>query len=134
AALRDEIRILAQDGFLSAKLDEWSPFSAEGTRSVWAEQEAVKRGNIYRVSLILIAFLASGLAWLAWRARQLRLKAEAADAGKREAQRRFAAFMDTSPAIAFMKDAAGKLLYVNRALAQLMGKSQDECLGMTDTE
>jgi diguanylate cyclase (GGDEF)-like protein/PAS domain S-box-containing protein len=134
AALRDEIRKLAQDGFLSSKLDQWSPVSAEGMRSVWAEEEAVRRGNIYRASLMVILLLASGLGWLAWRARHLRLKAESADAGKREAQRRFSAFMETSPAVAFMKDSRGKMLYVNRALSQLIGKTQEQCIGLDDYE
>lgn len=44
-ALRDEISHLTADGFLGRKLDEWSPFSAEGTRSIWAEQEAKNRAG-----------------------------------------------------------------------------------------
>lgn len=133
-ALRDEIHKLATDGFLSAKLDEWSPFSAEGTRSVWAEEQANLRSNIYRICLIVIVLLASGLAWLAWRAWQLKEMAELADAGKREAQRRFTAFMDNSPAIAFMKDMSGKMLYVNPALSQLIGKNREDCIGKDDFE
>lgn len=131
-SLREEIRTLTTDGFLSSKLDEWSPFSAEGTRSVWAEEEANKRSSIYRLGFILILLLASGLAWLAWRGWQLKLVAETADAGRREAQRRFAAFMDTSPVMAYMKNAQGKMLYVNRALSGLMGKSPEECIGKDD--
>jgi diguanylate cyclase (GGDEF)-like protein/PAS domain S-box-containing protein len=132
AALRAEIGNLTRDGFLSRKLDEWSPFSAQGTRSVWAEEEANKRSNNYRLTLILIIVLASGLAWLALRAWQLKLTAELADAGRREAQRRFAAFMDNSPAMSFMKDEQGRMLYINRALSQLINLSPEECLGRDD--
>src|SRR5205823_920036 len=96
------------------------------------EEEAVRRGNIYRASLMVILLLASGLGWLAWRAWHLRLKAELADAGMREAQRRFSAFMETSPAIAFMKDSKGRMLYANRALSQLIGKTPEECIGLDD--
>jgi diguanylate cyclase (GGDEF)-like protein/PAS domain S-box-containing protein len=134
AILRDEIRNLTTDGFLSSKLDEWSPFSAEGTRSEWAEEEANKRSNIYRFLLILIVALALGLAWLAWRTWRLRQAAETADVGRREAQRRFTAFMDNSPAIAFMKDSQGKMLYVSRALSRLMKMTPEECIGKDDFE
>jgi diguanylate cyclase (GGDEF)-like protein/PAS domain S-box-containing protein len=131
-ALRAEIANLTSDGFLSSKLDEWSPFSAPGTRSVWAEEDANKRSSIYRFSLILIIVLASGLAWLALHAWQLKLTAELADAGRREAQRRFAAFMDNSPAMSFMKDAQGRMLYINRALSQLLNMPPEQCLGKDD--
>ena len=131
-ALRDGISELTTNGFLSAKLDEWSPFSAEGTRSIWAEEEANKRSTIYRYSLILIGFLASGLAWLTWRAWRLKQKAETAEGGLREAQRRFTAFMDNSPSLAFMKDAEGRLLYVNRAWLQMMKREPESVLGKDD--
>jgi diguanylate cyclase (GGDEF)-like protein/PAS domain S-box-containing protein len=131
-ALRDEIRNLTADGFLGSKLDEWSPFSASGTRSIWAEQDANKRSKVYRFFLVLIVALALGLAWLAWRAWHLKLAAESADAGRREAQRRFTAFMENSPAMAFMKDSSGRMIYVNKALSQLMGRDPEECIGKDD--
>jgi diguanylate cyclase (GGDEF)-like protein/PAS domain S-box-containing protein len=133
-ALREGIAELTTDGFLSAKLDEWSPFSAEGTRSIWAQQQATERSRIYRTTLIVILFLAMGLALVAWRAWRLKGKAERAEASLRDAQRRFTAFMDNSPAISFMKDAAGKMLYVNRAWSLLMNREPSECLGKGDFE
>ncbi|MES1258375.1 MAG: PAS domain S-box protein, partial [Acidobacteriota bacterium] len=132
AALREGIGELRQDGFLSAKLDEWSPFSAEGTRSIWAEEEARKRSHVYGYCLLLIGILSAGLAWLTWRAWQLKRKAESADAGLREAQRRFSAFMDNSPAMAFMKDEDGRLLYVNRAWSEAVNFQPAEALGKDD--
>jgi diguanylate cyclase (GGDEF)-like protein/PAS domain S-box-containing protein len=132
AALRDGIGELRRNGFLSAKLDEWSPFSAEGTRSIWAEEEANKRSNVYGYCLIIIGILSSGLMWLTWRAWQLKRKAESSDAGLREAQRRFSAFMEHSPAMAFMKDPEGRLLYVNRAWSEAVNFQPAEAIGKDD--
>jgi diguanylate cyclase (GGDEF)-like protein/PAS domain S-box-containing protein len=56
--LRKEISTLASDGFLSRKLDEWTPFSAQGTRSIWAREEAEERSRIYRICLGLILVFA----------------------------------------------------------------------------
>ncbi len=58
AELRQAISVLARDGFLSAKLDEWSPVSAQGARSIWAREDAEQRSWIYRICLGLIAVFA----------------------------------------------------------------------------
>lgn len=128
-ALRDEITALTRTGFLSAKLDEWSPFSAEGTRSVWAEEQAENRSVVYEVLSATIAVLALILGLLAVRAHRLRLIAERAQRSERETQRRFTAFMENSPAIAFMKDTAGRILYANSAWARILGRAPRDWQG-----
>jgi diguanylate cyclase (GGDEF)-like protein/PAS domain S-box-containing protein len=133
-ALRDEITVLSRDGYLSGRLDEWSPFSAQGTRSIWAEEQARERSQVYVYCLVLIMVFLVVLAWVAFRAWSLKQAAERAEAGRREIQRRFTAFMDTSPAASFMKDAAGRLLYVNRAWSLLFGRKPEESYGKTDFE
>ncbi len=130
--LRDEITVLSQNGYLSGRLDEWSPFSAQGTRSIWAEEQANERSRIYIYCLILILVFAGFLAWAAHRAWSLKKAAERAEAGRREIQRRFTAFMETSPAASFMKDAAGRLLYVNHAWSLLFGRKPEDSYGKTD--
>jgi len=55
---------------------------------------------------------------------------EAEDALRRN-QRRFAAFMDNLPGVAFMKDQAGRYLYVNRQFAEVFGCRPDDILGKT---
>lgn len=125
--LRDEIARMADDGFLSAKLDEWEPFSAQGTRSLWAQQAAERRSRIYSYFAVAIGALAVVLIVLIHRARRLQTKL-------RDSQRRFAAFMDNSPAIAFMKDAAGRVIYVNRAWSRMSGREPEECYGKTEFE
>ena len=133
-ALRDEITVMSGDGSLAGILDRWSPFSSQGTRSMIARQEADARSRMFVLCLILILLFSSVLAWAALRARGLRKSAERAEAGRREMQRRFSAFMDHSPAAAFMKDAAGRLLYVNRAWSQMLGRKPEDCYGRTDFE
>ena len=131
-ALRDEITILSRNGYLSAKLDEWSPFSAQGTRSIWAEEQANERSRVYIYCLIIILVFAGFLACTAYRAWSLQIAAERAEASRREIQRRFTAFMETSPAASFMKDAAGRLLYVNRAWSLLFGRRPEDSYGKSD--
>jgi diguanylate cyclase (GGDEF)-like protein/PAS domain S-box-containing protein len=132
--LRSSITDMAQDGYLGGRLDLWSPFAAQGTRSIFEKEAAERRSRVYRYCLILIMVLSVVLAWVAWRALHLRRAAAYAEAGRLEIQRRFTAFMDHSPAIAFMKDAAGRLLYVNRAWTQVFGLTQEEIYGKHDSE
>ncbi len=132
--LRREIAKMGQDGFLSARMDRWSPFSAQGTRSILSEEAANDSSRIYRSGFFVILALTGVLGWLAWRASRLRKAAEAAESGRREIQRRFTAFMDHSPALSFMKDAGGRMLYVNRAWSEMFRIPADRVIGRTDRE
>ena len=132
--IREEITAMSKDGFISAKLDEWSPFSAQGTRSIWAEEAANERSRIVSYAMLLVFVFCIVLAWVAWRAMTLKKAAEEAEAGRRDIQRQFTAFMDHSPVAAFMKDAAGRLLYVNRAWTQLFGRKLQDVFGKRDFE
>ncbi|QEL15754.1 sensor domain-containing diguanylate cyclase [Limnoglobus roseus] len=50
----------------------------------------------------------------------------------RAEQDRFRAFMDHSPAIAYMKDAAGRFVFVNKTLADRFDRPVDAWVGKTD--
>ncbi|MCU1329089.1 MAG: sensor signal transduction histidine kinase, partial [Bryobacterales bacterium] len=132
ALMREGIAELAADGYLSRKLDEWSPFSAEGARSVWAQQAANARNRVYGWAVSAVLTLALVLAWVAWRGFRLKRAAEEAQLLLRDAQRRFTAFMDNSPALASMKDAAGRLLYVNKAWTEAFRREPADVLGKDD--
>lgn len=54
-----------------------------------------------------------------------------AERGQRESEERFHAFMDSSPAIAWMNDEAGRHLYMNRAWSRAFGLKREEWLGKT---
>ncbi len=133
-ALRARIAEMGKDGFLSARMDQWSPFSAQGTRSILAEEAANDRSRIYSYAMVAILILSLGLAWASFRATKLRSEAERAEKGRREIQRRFTAFMDHSPALAFMKDAAGRMLYVNRAWSAAFGREPEQVYGRKEEE
>ncbi len=52
----------------------------------------------------------------------------------RESENRFQAFMNNTPAVAYMKDAAGRLVYVNEVFERLFNLKADELIGKTDFE
>ena len=52
----------------------------------------------------------------------------------RESEERFRAFMDNSPAVAFMKDAAGRHVYFNAVWERVFDLSSASALGRTDAE
>src|SRR5207245_5176941 len=49
-----------------------------------------------------------------------------------ESEKRFQAFMDNSPAVAFMKDLDGRYVYVNELFKRSFGFGDGEWLGKTD--
>jgi diguanylate cyclase (GGDEF)-like protein/PAS domain S-box-containing protein len=52
----------------------------------------------------------------------------------RDSERRFHAFMDTSPVMAYMKDEAGKYVYVNQSFRRLFRAGDGDLLGKTDAD
>ena len=59
---------------------------------------------------------------------------ENALAALREAESRFTAFMDNSPALAFIKDEHGRMLYVNRAFEKIWKSKAEDCIGRLESE
>ena len=59
---------------------------------------------------------------------------ERAAAGLRAGEELFRAFMNASPFLSYIKDAAGHLLFYNRAFAQRFGVSDSAWLGQTDEQ
>ena len=52
----------------------------------------------------------------------------------RESEHRFEAFMTNSPTLAFIKDAHGRFLYVNRRYLEVFGIAESEVIGRTTSE
>lgn len=52
----------------------------------------------------------------------------------KEKEDRFKAFMDNSPAVAFMKDPDGKYVYYNRPFQRLFQRGEENLIGKTDAE
>jgi diguanylate cyclase (GGDEF)-like protein/PAS domain S-box-containing protein len=59
---------------------------------------------------------------------------ERASAGLRASEELFRAFMNASPFLSYIKDAAGRLLFYNRSFAQRFGVSEYAWLGRTDEQ
>ena len=59
---------------------------------------------------------------------------EKATAGLRASEELFRAFMNASPFLSYIKDAAGRLLFYNRSFAQRFGVSEYAWLGRTDEQ
>jgi two-component system, cell cycle sensor histidine kinase and response regulator CckA len=55
-----------------------------------------------------------------------------AEEALRASEERFHAFMDNSPAIAYMKDDEGRYVYVSRAVKRLLGREPEFWIGKTD--
>lgn len=51
-----------------------------------------------------------------------------------ESEGRFEAFLDNSPAVAFVKDEAGQMVYVNRPFERRFGMTKDDWQGKDDFE
>lgn len=63
---------------------------------------------------------------------QDRVARDQAEGAWRESEERFRSFMDHSPAIAWMKDESGHMVYVNRVFARRFRITAEQCLGRTD--
>ena len=70
---------------------------------------------------------------------QFALRANLAELGKAEAalraeQERFHAFINSGPVMAFMKDTAGRFVYVNDPVCEVFGLPRERWLGRTDAD
>jgi PAS domain S-box-containing protein len=52
----------------------------------------------------------------------------------KEKEERFQAFMDNSPAVAFMKDENGRFIYYNRPFQRLFQRGEENLTGKTDAD
>jgi len=57
-----------------------------------------------------------------------------AEASRRESERRFGQFMEHLPGVAFIKDAAGRYVFVNQAFERLFGRATADYIGKTDEQ
>ena len=66
--------------------------------------------------------------------RQLRLETRQAERALRSSETRFYSFMNHTPALAFIKDEKGRIVYINPACEEAWQKTLSECEGKTDAE
>jgi diguanylate cyclase (GGDEF)-like protein/PAS domain S-box-containing protein len=133
-AIRAEIPALAADGTFTAALDRWAGASAGQARSLLALQQARQKSRIYLYGLALLSAFGLLLLWQTWRARVAHAEARTAQIAAAQSEKRFAAFMYNSPALAYVKDSDGRMLYINAALEKIWNVQQSEWEGKTDAE
>jgi PAS domain S-box-containing protein len=80
----------------------------------------------------LVGIIEEGCLVRAWGTQQNITERKLAERALRESEERFHAFMDNSPTVAFMKDAEGRLVYVNRPFEETFGTTLPEVRGKTD--
>ena len=82
------------------------------------------------ISLVVSSLVVS----LIKRMRALEQARDQAEDAMRESEERFRSFMDHSPAIAWMKDESGHMVYMNRVFEHRFRITLEQCLGRTDFE
>jgi PAS domain S-box-containing protein len=105
--------------------------AAEG-QQIQEARELVSRARVTVVCLSVFAFGLTGAAWLVIR-RDFRLLSEA-EAASRASVRRSDAFIDNSPAVAYMKDEDGHYLFVNEPALRRFRTRAEDWLGKTDAD
>uniref|UniRef100_Q027R6 Sensory/regulatory protein RpfC n=1 Tax=Solibacter usitatus (strain Ellin6076) TaxID=234267 RepID=Q027R6_SOLUE len=120
------------DGTMTAIANRW--FAIPQQRYV---QQRLAGRQRYLLGLLFAAcvLLLTAFTWWHYR-RTLRIRRTAENAWTRavEAERRFETFMAHTPAISFIKDAAGRMIYVNHAFVRFHGFSAAQSIGRLDTE
>ena len=92
-----------------------------------------KDGEIYWVDTTIVPFMGQDgkpEKYLAIRA--VITERKLAEEALRHSEERFRAFMDNSPAVAFIKDAAGRYIYINEPFRNMFGRPLEELRGKTD--
>jgi two-component system sensor histidine kinase/response regulator len=122
----------ALDGTMTAIANRW--FALPQQRYV---QQRLAGRQRYLLGLLFVACVLLLTAFTFWHYRRtLRIRRTAERAWMRavEAERRFETFMAHTPAISFIKDADGRIIYVNHAFMRFHGFTAAQSIGRMDTE
>lgn len=130
--LRNAISSLATDGTFAAAVDRWAGFSANQTRSYFdlREKELTSMRSLYGLAVLA----ATGLVLLILfvKTRKAKKETEAALMAAADSESRFQCFMNNSPMVGFIKDEAGRLVYINRRFLEVFELTRSQCLGRDD--
>jgi len=130
----EQLAELSADGTLSEYASRWSLYNTFQSRHVKDGLQAKHRAELMRYGfggmilvLILVSFQTQRIRWA-------HMGAEAARREAEESRQRFDAFMENTPTLTFIKDASGRMEFVNHAFCKQFQISPAEALGKTDHE
>lgn len=113
-----QIAALEMEGRVSSAAERWRVFAPHHSNRI---QEELNSRFVRGLAWSSIAALLALLALNYWHLRRTRLAQRSAE----ESERRFHAFMDHTPALAFMSDARGRVVYQNQAFSEVLGSEHD---------
>ncbi len=122
----------ALDGTMTAIANRW--FALPQQRYV---QQRLAGRQRYLLGLLFAACVLLLIAFTFWHYRRtLRIRHTAEHAWTRavEAERRFETFMAHTPAISFIKEASGRIIYVNDAFLRFHARTAAQSIGRMDAE
>ncbi len=126
------IEQLAMDGTMTAIANRWFALPQQRyVRERLAMRQEARLSILFAAGVLLLA----GFTFWHWR-RTLGIRRIARQAWKRavEAERRFETFMAHTPAISYMKEPSGRIVYVNDAFVRFHGVSSKDAIGQLDKD
>ncbi len=123
---------LALDGTMTAIANRWFALPQQRyVREQLARRQEVRLGLLFAAGIFLLA----GFTFWHWR-RTLGIRRIARQAWTRavEAEHRFETFMAHTPAISYMKEPSGRIVYVNDAFVRFHGVSSQDAIGKLDKD
>ncbi|MDQ6676687.1 MAG: EAL domain-containing protein [Acidobacteriota bacterium] len=130
----EQLAELAADGTLSEYASRWSLYNSFQSRHVKESLQAKHRAELMRYGLGAMVLILILISSQTQRIRRAHLGAEAARREAEESRQRFDAFMENTPTLTFIKDASGRMAFVNPAFCEQFQISSAEALGKTDHE
>jgi PAS domain S-box-containing protein len=110
-------------------------FIASGYRLTEAESAELDReGRARFFSNNLVGVVAGGLVWRAWGTQRDITERRRIEDALKATEHRFSMFMEHLPGLAWIKDLAGRYVYVNEAAARAFRTPREELLGKSDEE
>ncbi len=128
-AIRKEIGRLAQDGFMAASLDRWSPFSSGETQSVYALHESEHGRTLLLWGAGASLLFGVAMAVLAWRVRMARKAEQFLSARLATEQDRWKLAVEANPDGLFDADLVTNTVFRSPRWKGMLGYADHELAG-----
>ncbi len=126
------IEQVALDGTLTTLANRWFALPQQRyAQERLAQRQRMELGLVFAIAAMLLAAFSF---WHYRRTLRMRRTAEQAWSRTLQAESRFETFMAHTPAVSFIKDSAGRIVYVNEAFVRFHGVSAAHATGSLDSE